>query len=88
MDLNLIFEPRHIRNGSLVRLTRSIPELALNEGQVGVVRGVLPGPADAYEVECHRLSHDVPARALLIGTQVEPQDGPIPTEDRVAAFQW
>ena len=67
------FEPRQVRDGSLVRLLRAIPELALKEGQVGVVRGVVPGPNYAYEVEFHRLSQDVPARTLLLGTQIEPQ---------------
>lgn len=88
MDTIQIFEPRHIRTGSLVRLTRPIPELALTEGRVGIVRGFLPGPTDAYEVEFHRLGNHVPARTLLLGTQIEPQHGPLLTEDRVAAFQW
>ena len=85
---NESFQPRHVGTGSYVRLLRPIPELGLNEGYVGVVRGVLPGLADAYEVEFHRPSQDVPARALLLGTHVEAQGRPLLTEARVEAHRW
>ena len=88
MDRNPTIEPRHIRPGAFVRLTRPVPALALNEGNVGVVRAALPGPADAYEVEFHRPGQDVPARALLRGMQVEPQEGPLLTKARPGAFRW
>lgn len=88
MDPHQYFEPRHIRTGAFIRLTQSIPELALNEGDIGVVRGVIPGPADAYDVEFHRINQDVPARALLLAWQIEPQEGPLLTDARVAAFHW
>src|ERR1700722_2300823 len=48
-----------------VRLTCDIPELALNRGQVGVVRGRRPTPDMVYEVEFHRIGHDYQTWAWL-----------------------
>jgi hypothetical protein len=60
-----------------VKLTRDIPELALNRGQVGVVRSTWFAPTVAYEVEFHPLGLDHETRALLLAEQVEVQDGPL-----------
>jgi hypothetical protein len=54
-----------------VRLTRDIPELSLNRGEVGVVRSTWFAPATAYEVEFHPsgLTHE--RRALLLAECLE-----------------
>ena len=58
----------------LVRLTRDIPELLLNRGQVGVVRSTWFAPSVAYEVEFHRVGLDYQTRALLMPEQLEVED--------------
>ena len=60
-----------------VRLTQDIPELALNRGQVGVVRSEWFAPSVAYEVEFHKIGHDYQTRALLQAQQVEVEEGPL-----------
>ena len=82
------FAPRRIRLDSFVRLVQPLPESGLRPGHVGVVRALLPGLADAFEVEFHRVGQDVPSRALLLTTQIELQEGPLLTDGRVTAFQW
>jgi hypothetical protein len=54
-----------------VRLTQDIPELALNRGEVGVVRSTWFAPLVAYEVEFHQIGNDYQTRALLREEQVE-----------------
>ena len=63
--------------GSYVRLSQAIPELGLRGGEIGVVCGVLPGPADAYEVAFHFLGQNAPMRTLLLAQQVDPDPGPL-----------
>jgi hypothetical protein len=58
-----------------VRLTQDIPELALNRGQVGVVRSTWFAPSMAYEVEFHKIGNDYQTRALLMPEQVEVEEG-------------
>lgn len=58
-----------------VRLTQDIPELALNRGQVGVVRSTWFSPSVAYEVEFHKIGHDCQTRALLMPEQVAVEEG-------------
>ena len=58
-----------------VRLTRDIPELALNRGQVGVVRSTWFAPTVAYEVEFHPLGLDHETRALVMAEQLEIEEG-------------
>ena len=58
-----------------VRLTQDIPELALNRGEVGVVRSTWFSPLVAYEVEFHQMGHAYQTRALLQAEQVEVEDG-------------
>lgn len=60
-----------------VRLTRDIPELALNRGEIGVVRSTWFAPQLAYEVEFHQVGHDYQTRALLLAEQVQVEDGPL-----------
>ncbi|MGD1278385.1 MAG: DUF4926 domain-containing protein [Tepidisphaeraceae bacterium] len=60
-----------------VRLTRDIPELALNRGAVGVVRSTWFAPSVAYEVEFHQIGHDYQTRALLMPEQLQVEDGPL-----------
>lgn len=60
-----------------VRLTSDIPELALNRGQVGVVRSLWFSPSVAYEVEFHPVGLDGQTRALLLCDQIMLQDGPM-----------
>ena len=57
-----------------VCLTQDIPELALNRGQVGVVRSTWFSPTIAYEVEFHPIGLDHETRALLLAEQVQVQD--------------
>lgn len=58
-----------------VRLMTDIPELALNRGEVGVVRSTWFAPSVAYEVEFHQIGHDYQTRALLLPDQVEVEEG-------------
>ena len=58
-----------------VRLTRAIPELSLQCGEVGVVRSTWFAPALAYEVEFHQLGLDHQTRALVLAEQLEVEDG-------------
>ncbi len=58
-----------------VRLTQDIPELALQRGEVGVVRSTWFAPSMAYEVEFHPVGLDHQTRALLLAEQVEVEDG-------------
>jgi hypothetical protein len=58
-----------------VRLTTDIPELALNRGEIGVVRSTWFAPAVAYEVEFHQIGHDYQTRALLQADQVQVEEG-------------
>ncbi|HEX4055244.1 MAG TPA: DUF4926 domain-containing protein [Tepidisphaeraceae bacterium] len=58
-----------------VRLMTDIPELALNRGEIGVVRSTWFAPSVAYEVEFHQIGHDYQTRALLLPDQVEVEEG-------------
>ncbi len=58
-----------------VRLTQDIPELALNRGQVGVVRSTWFAPTIAYEVEFHLVGLSQQTRALLLDEQVAVEEG-------------
>ena len=60
-----------------VRLMSDIPELALNRGEIGVVRSTWFAPSVAYEVEFHQVGHDYQTRALLLPDQLEVEEGPI-----------
>lgn len=60
-----------------VRLTQDIPELALNRGEVGVVRSTWFAPTVAYEVEFHPVGLDHQTRALLLAEQVQVAEGPL-----------
>jgi len=60
-----------------VRLTQDIPELALNRGEIGVVRSTWFAPQVAYEVEFHQIGHDYQTRALLMAEQVQVENGPM-----------
>ena len=60
-----------------VRLIADIPELALQRGEIGVVRSTWFAPSVAYEVEFHQIGHDYETRALLLPEQLEIEDGPI-----------
>ena len=60
-----------------VRLTADIPELALNRGEIGVVRSTWFAPSVAYEVEFHQIGHDYQTRALLLAEQLEVEEGPL-----------
>ena len=57
-----------------VRLTRDIPELHLQRGEVGVVRSTWFAPSVAYEVEFHGCGIDSETRALLMAEQLEVED--------------
>ena len=57
-----------------VRLTQDIPELALQRGDVGVVRSTWFAPSVAYEVEFHPPGLDHATRALLLAEQVQVQE--------------
>ncbi len=61
----------------VVRLTQDIPELALNRGELGVVRSTWFAPSVAYEVEFQLIGNDYQTRALLLENQVEVDDHPI-----------
>ncbi len=58
-----------------VRLTTDIPELALNRGEVGVVRSTWFAPSVAYEVEFHQKGQPHQTRALLMAEQVQVEEG-------------
>ncbi len=58
-----------------VRLIQDIPELALNRGQVGVVRSTWFHPTIAYEVEFHMVGMSSQTRAVLLGDQVAVEEG-------------
>jgi len=66
-----------------VRLTNDIPELSLNRGQVGIVRGRIGGQGRAseivYEVEFHQVGHDYETRTLLWSHQLEIEEGSLMT---------
>jgi hypothetical protein len=55
---------------AVVRLTRDVPTLWLNRGDVGVVRSTWMSPANYYEVE-FRKPGQCPMRALLGGELLE-----------------
>ncbi len=54
-----------------VRLTRDIPELSLNCGEVGVVRSTWFSPSVAYEVEFHQIGHDYQTLRFVAGGAVD-----------------
>jgi hypothetical protein len=58
-----------------VRLVADIPELALNRGEVGVVRSTWFAPSVAYEVEFHQKGQSHETRALLMAEQVQVEEG-------------
>ena len=58
-----------------VRLVQAVPELALNRGEVGVVRSTWFAPTVAYEVEFHPVGMHTQTRALLLGEQVTIEEG-------------
>jgi hypothetical protein len=58
-----------------VRLVADIPELALNRGEVGVVRSTWFAPSVAYEVEFHQKGQMHETRALLMAEQVQVEEG-------------
>ena len=58
----------------VVRLTRDVPEFALNRGQVGVVQSTWFAPAVAYEVEFRQHGHAQMMRCLLRPEQVEVEE--------------
>lgn len=60
-----------------VRLIKDIPELALQRGEIGVVRSTWFAPSMAYEVEFHPIGLSGETRALLLAEQVEVEDGPL-----------
>ena len=60
-----------------VRLTQDIPELALQRGEIGVVRSTWFAPSMAYEVEFHPVGMNCVTRALLRAEQCEVEDGPL-----------
>jgi len=65
---------RRPRVDDVVRLTQDIPELALNRGELGVVRSTWFAPSVAYEVEFQLIGNDYQTRALLLENQVEVDD--------------
>ena len=67
-----------------VRLTRDIPELSLNCGEVGVVRSTWFSPSVAYEVEFHQIGHDYQTRALLLAEQLTVEEGSLFATDGAA----
>lgn len=58
-----------------VRLTQDLPELELSRGTVGVVRSTWFAPSVAYEVEFEPVGLGHCARALLLASQVEVEEG-------------
>jgi hypothetical protein len=91
---SLYISPRHTimrqpHMNDFVRLTADIPELALNRGEVGVVRGRQisargAGSEVVYEVEFHQIGHDYQTRTLLWPHQLEVQEGALSDIDRPA----
>ncbi len=73
---------RSVHINSFVRLTRSVPELSLHRGEVGVVRSTWCAPSEVFEVEFHPLGQDTQLRALLDSDQIEVEDGPLFDERR------
>ena len=67
-----------------VRLVQDIPELALNRGQVGVVRSTWFHPTVAYEVEFHLVGMSSQTRALLLGDQVAVEEGSLSSQTALA----
>jgi len=59
-----------------VRLMRDIPELALRQGEIGIVRSTWFAPSSAFEVEFHQVGQDVQTRALLLADQIQVAEGP------------
>jgi len=57
-----------------VRLTRDIPELALQRGEVGVVRSTWFAPSTCFEVEFHPCGLDSETRALIMAEQLEVEE--------------
>jgi hypothetical protein len=57
-----------------VRLTKDIPELALNRGELGIVRSTWFAPSVAYEVEFRAKDAEFQTRALLLAEQVEVEE--------------
>ena len=57
-----------------VRLTRDIPELSLQRGQVGVVRSTWFAPSTCFEVEFHPAGLNSETRALIMAEQLEVQE--------------
>lgn len=73
---------RKPRVDDYVRLTQDIPELALNRGQLGLVRTTWMAPVMAYEVEFQSVGLTPQTRALLLDEQVlmeNPAPRPIPS---------
>ncbi len=54
-----------------VRLVRSVPELFLESGSVGVVQSVWFAPTPAYEVEFRPNIGGYPIRALLMAEYIQ-----------------
>jgi hypothetical protein len=54
-----------------VRLLRSLPELSLESGSVGIVQSVWFAPTPAYEVEFPTQSGRFPVRALLLAESIQ-----------------
>ncbi|HEV2294391.1 MAG TPA: DUF4926 domain-containing protein [Tepidisphaeraceae bacterium] len=70
-----------------VRLTQDIPELALQRGEIGVVRSTWFAPSLAYEVEFHPVGLQYgETRALLLAEQVQVEDGPLFREPSAATL--
>ena len=66
---------RRPRVDDVVRLTQAIPELALNCGEVGIVRSTWFAPSVAYEVEFHLigpLRDDLPAEIEAVWHPIRP----------------
>ena len=59
-----------IMSNDQVRLVKDVPELALQEGDVGIVRSSWYVPVVAFEVEFQRPSHRA-ARVLLLEEYVQ-----------------
>ena len=54
-----------------VRLLRSVPELSLESGSVGVVQSMWFGSTPAYEVEFHTGHGGFPVRTLLMAESIQ-----------------
>lgn len=65
-----------------VRLTRDIPELSLQAGQVGVIRSEWFAPETAYEVEFLPVGFSMETRALLLADQLQVEEGSLFVEER------